>query len=131
MSLDAEPPQFSTESTPRSRTRRRCCECRGWIEPGERYHRLTGKWDGDILTFETCLQCEEIRQATWKLNRDSHFLIVLGELRDELREFIREADEGTDTAPWQALLDRLESIRIRRGAAICPIYREEEAAPPE
>jgi hypothetical protein len=127
MSFDAEPPQFSTESTPRSRKRRRCCECRGWIEPGERYHRLTGKWNGDIETFETCLQCEDIRQEAYKLNRDSPSLIVLGELRYEITEFLQE----TEDPRWQTLLDRLDAIRIRRGAAICPIYQAEEAAPPE
>jgi len=52
-----EMPEVMRESVQASRKPRRCCEC-GWpIESGERYHRTWGVWDGEPMTFVTCLRC--------------------------------------------------------------------------
>jgi len=58
-------PDSCNFTTPKARKPYRCCECgRGTnILPGERYEKMTGKWDGKFLTFRTCLPCVEIRSA--------------------------------------------------------------------
>lgn len=39
----------------------RCGECHRVIEPGERYLRTTGVFDG-FATYKTCLQCVAVRE---------------------------------------------------------------------
>lgn len=39
----------------------RCCECRREIQPGEQYEKHVGRYDGQLLTYRTCLLCVEIR----------------------------------------------------------------------
>ena len=58
-----ELPSCSTNSTPRAQKRHRCCECRGWIEPGETYALCSGIWDGEPDRFKTCLDCDALRAA--------------------------------------------------------------------
>ena len=38
-----------------------CCECGSVIDPGEKYQRIKGVWDGDFATFKTCEICKNIR----------------------------------------------------------------------
>ena len=40
-----------------------CCECRRTIEPGEAYETAFGIWEGWPLTFKTCGDCLDLRQA--------------------------------------------------------------------
>lgn len=40
-----------------------CCECKGVIQPGQRYSRFVGKWEGEIIKYSTCSLCEEIRRV--------------------------------------------------------------------
>jgi len=61
MSCDCEMPTMCSESHPRSRKRRQCCECEGWIEIGETYERISGCWSGDFDSFATCDQCAQLR----------------------------------------------------------------------
>ncbi len=37
-----------------------CCECAKLIQKGDKYERSSGKTDGDLWTFATCLICMEI-----------------------------------------------------------------------
>jgi hypothetical protein len=55
--------EFYNESTPRAAKPYLCCECRAAIGKGERYECVSGKWDGEVSTFRTCLSCAEIRKA--------------------------------------------------------------------
>ena len=57
-----EGPEFSTEKIIKARTPHKCCECKQEIKPGEIYERVTGKWDGELSTINTCLICSRIRQ---------------------------------------------------------------------
>ena len=43
----------------------RCGDCGRWIEKGERYHWLTGLYDGRWSTHKTCAHCHA---AGWWLN---------------------------------------------------------------
>lgn len=38
-----------------------CVECRAAITIGTRHESTSGKWDGDVRTYRTCLMCVEIR----------------------------------------------------------------------
>lgn len=58
---DGDPADFCHTSRPKARKPHKCCECRGTIRPGEIYEHAVGKWNGDILTFDTCTLCLEIR----------------------------------------------------------------------
>lgn len=56
-------PSFDCVSTPVARKPHRCCECKETIQPGTRYERFAGKWDGEVRAYVTCLECREIRAS--------------------------------------------------------------------
>lgn len=60
---DSDGPEFSTWDHVKARKPHTCCECRRVIAAGEFYARDSGKWDGEMIAFKTCLECEEIRAA--------------------------------------------------------------------
>ena len=56
-------PTFYSGSDPVARKPHKCCECRRTIQPGERYERVSGLWDGDFEEFKTCYDCVSMRSA--------------------------------------------------------------------
>lgn len=54
-------PEVFQAQRPIARTRHRCCECCRQIQPGERYERVSGRWDGAWDRFATCCYCLAIR----------------------------------------------------------------------
>lgn len=58
---DYDAPSVYRRSTPIARKRHYCEECSGFIEPGEQYEYVAGKWD-DFGTFKTCIRCHDLRQ---------------------------------------------------------------------
>lgn len=46
---------------PVARKDHKCCECNSIIQPGKKYEKIKGLWDGEFLTFKTCLSCFQIR----------------------------------------------------------------------
>lgn len=58
---DYDTPEFFNESRPLAAKAHRCDECGRVIKPGERYERVTGKWDGDVITNKTCVYCLMMR----------------------------------------------------------------------
>jgi len=79
-----DPADFYWDSKPVARREHVCSECRRVIQPGERYGRVTGKWDGEIQTYKTCFDCQSIIDF---LFCDG---VVFGEVRADLREHIAE-----------------------------------------
>lgn len=59
--MEGEPPDVYDVSTPKAKKQHTCCECRGFIEPGEKYQRVRGLWDHEWLNFKTCLDCVILR----------------------------------------------------------------------
>ena len=59
---DGDLPAFSTEKHVKARKPYTCCECGDAIVVGQVHERVTGKWDGTISTYRTCLACAEIRK---------------------------------------------------------------------
>ena len=46
---------------PKAKKQHTCCECNQSILPGQFYERDTGMFEGEWLTFKTCLACLAIR----------------------------------------------------------------------
>ena len=49
------------ETFPAAKKTYKCCECGGEIKAGEKYHCVTGLWDGVWATYRTCMPCNRIR----------------------------------------------------------------------
>ena len=68
---------FCTHSTPVARKPHVCGDCRKPIAVGEKYHRVSGVWEGAMTSYKSHLDCafccEEIRKVNhlddriWKL----------------------------------------------------------------
>ena len=79
---------FYTDSKPVARKPHRCDECRTTINPGERYYRYRGKWDGEMQHGKTCLPCKDA--ADWFTDHgycDEGWIV--GELDEALAEEAR------------------------------------------
>lgn len=59
--FDGEGLEFASTETPGARKPHECCECHETIPVGARYERTSGRWDGRMLAYKTCLSCVEIR----------------------------------------------------------------------
>lgn len=55
-------PDFFDERIVRARKSHKCCECSDEIPVGVEYERVSGKWDGDVCSYRTCLACRDIRR---------------------------------------------------------------------
>lgn len=91
---EGDPPEFAESSMPIARKEHRCCECLVVIGRGERYERVVGKWEGDLLTFTTCQRCYEKRQevVAEELARGCHYaesVPAFGYLWEEVHEMER------------------------------------------
>jgi hypothetical protein len=60
---DGEHPDFFIQRILVSRKEHRCCECYAIIPKNSKYEHITGKWDGDIKRYKTCLTCAELREV--------------------------------------------------------------------
>lgn len=117
---DCERPSCYTKTTPRARKRHQCCECRGWIDVGEQYQYISGIWDGSGSSYKTCPQCAALRDRIQALTK---CCVGLGGMREDLRDL----DEyHGHTEQQREMWAEHNAIRIRRGAAISPAYKEEE-----
>lgn len=58
---DDEPPELYCATRPIANRRHECEECNQTIQPGERYERVFGIWEGGNKVFKTCLYCLAIR----------------------------------------------------------------------
>lgn len=91
-----EMPECFTEHWPVARKSHKCCECRGTIQPGEKYRRITGVWDGQGATFKQCADCAPLYDAAMKLHDNEH--PPLGHLWED------EENIGEDyVATWDAI----------------------------
>ena len=88
-SCDATQPKFFMETFHKAQVKHKCCECNCTIEIGERYHKATGKWDGDIETFKTCSDCLAIHD---ELSNYPCYCKVFEELHDTTFKYLNEFD---------------------------------------
>lgn len=114
-SCDYEVPEFFTKETRKAKKRRRCTECRRFIQPGEAYEHVFGKWDGYVSAFETCSICLDIRQHT--LSIIPCFCSSYGDLiRDALDELWYYKCENPG-AWFKVARLAVTADRLRRGEA--------------
>lgn len=84
---DLDGPEFYVITTPTARKPHTCRECGDKIEPGAKYERTAGKWEGEMDTIKTCSPCAEIRKA---LFRSWEY----GALRDYVQACADDLDAG-------------------------------------
>jgi hypothetical protein len=53
-------PTIYWESRPVARKTHICCECGSEIDPGEKYYRIAGVWNGIFTTFKQCQICDNV-----------------------------------------------------------------------
>lgn len=76
---DFEPWDFCQTTYPKARKPHKCCECYREIAKGSEYQNLVGKYDGEIYTHKTCMDCVAIRNG---MSCDEG--VGLGNLWDEI-----------------------------------------------
>ncbi len=101
---------------PTARKDHKCCECRGTILAGEKYHKHHGIWDGSASTFKVCEDCESLRAEVDKDERDPEWLTAFGNLYESVFES-REI----------SLIKRYLDIKRKRGSTIQPWMTERDA----
>jgi hypothetical protein len=105
----SEQPKAYSSSTPKARKEHRCCECRGMISTGERYHFFSGVWD-TCHTYKTCTECEQLRSDVSTTIRDLEDYPAFG----QLYECVFEGRENLD---W---VKRYMDTRRKRNAPESP-----------
>lgn len=75
-------PEFINETDQRSRKPRWCCECGIRIGIGEMYHKVTGKWDGELSSFAQCEPCASL----WHWMNTEVECLSFGRLREGMRD---------------------------------------------
>lgn len=58
---DDDGPSFLCVEIRKAAKSHECCECEDPILQGTKYEYTTGKWDGSVSSYKTCLLCMEIR----------------------------------------------------------------------
>lgn len=101
---------------PTARKEHKCCECRGVISTGEKYHYHHGIWDGRGDSFKVCADCEALRSECDKDEHDLEFQTGLGML-------LESVFESRDPV----LIKRFMETKRKRGAAILPWMVQREA----
>lgn len=108
-SCDGDGPSAFWESRPKAKKRHRCCECRGWIEPGETYWRVRGVWDGEAQTFSMCADCECLKE--WACIGAAGFCWSFGNVMTDVLDYIHDSGEEALIAEAEA---RVRAIRNKR-----------------
>lgn len=102
-------PSAFWDSRPKAKKRHKCCECRGWIEPGEVYWRVRGVWDGAPQTFAMCADCEGL--TVWAGDDADCFCWSFGNVMTDVLDFMHESGDAALIAEAAA---RVVAIRNRR-----------------
>jgi len=96
-------PEFFRERFSVARKHHVCCECAKEIEPGTRYQYISGKWDGKILSYYTCIKCADLRDS---LNDVS--CPYYSGLYEEYWEYLR-----TTFGDTKKVRDKFREVRMR------------------
>jgi hypothetical protein len=78
--------EFYSDRVVRARKLHKCYECGRQISIGSQYQRYSGKWEGQMDSFTTCLDCMNIREG---LSRDGRWP-PFGQLWDEIHQVFGE-----------------------------------------
>lgn len=84
-------PDFYTEKLTTARKQHKCCETSKIIQPGEKYWRCVGKWDGKV---DTMIQCRAAYHLCRFLNfREGECIILFGGLTEHLGDMWFDDDD--------------------------------------
>lgn len=108
---DTDGPEFFRMKNPIARVEHKCCECCRVIRIGERYEAVTGKWDGSLDAFATCLDCISVRDGFFC---DGH---EFGGIWGALCQHIRELNGAVSS-------DCLIGLTSNARAAVCDLIEE-------
>ena len=62
--------EFYREVVRRCRVRAKCCACGEPIQKGDRYANISGKWDGEFMSFKQCLRCNQMMRGLADITDD-------------------------------------------------------------
>ena len=99
---DGDEAEFYHEAEVKARKPHTCFECAETIQPGERYTRVSGKWDREVSTYRFCSACWEISGEFSENGRT--FGVVW-------QEFESQWHDGSNL---QACLNRVSSVAAKR-----------------
>lgn len=119
-----EYPEFYNINTPKARKEHICCECWRKILIGERYERISGKWDGEVDSFATCDECSNFRLAIHRagMELDDCGTAPLGMLFESISQsdFDEEKDFPFSEAPTRWLMQHhdkhLDELNLADGS---------------
>ena len=104
----SEPCTVHNQKIRRARKLRRCQECGGQIEQGERYHYHSGVCDGRGFSFGTCTDCEAMRNA---LNRDVDYDDMVA--FSDLLQSVADSNDRNKIATMLATIIRRKSCFVK------------------
>lgn len=110
---DGEVAEFVVFTKPKGRKEHVCTECRRVIQVGEVYERLVGIWAGRLQVFNTCSDCQSIRDVLFCEGS------CLGMLREDI--LIHLEDVGTISE------DCIARLTPRARDMICDMVEEQWA----
>lgn len=87
-SCDYEPFEFCNIETRKARKEHRCHECYATIPAGETYEHVRGKCEGEIMVFNTCALCLELRR--WAQISVPCFCFAYSTLHENIRDMVTE-----------------------------------------
>jgi hypothetical protein len=77
------------ESVVHARKHHKCCECNRTIQPGELYHKVFGKQDGDIFHDKWCAHCDVAKTWLWNNCGGSMLTMVEEDIHEHVSEYRR------------------------------------------
>lgn len=125
---DGPSADFYRKSHPVARKAHQCYECSRAIPPGERYQRITGKWDGYISTMAICPTCETARGIVYQHEIDEGCAPYEATCPfGELTEYLDNIGIGDDRLTPEALALH-GSVRLALALQAAEFNAREEAA---
>ena len=105
---DGDRCDFVNQTYPKAKKRHRCTECFSWIEQGETYERVAGKWGDHFSTFKTCSICQQIRDDLFECG------YFFGEIWERIHEMycgsVWTEDEDACVCPdWDAIREEMRN----------------------
>ena len=111
MWCDLESPAAYREIVRKARKPHKCCDCKGQIQPGERYTYISGIWDGDPSNFHRCQDCTHLRCEIVKETEEECMPL------DGLLGWLREYSDGIHSvdSSWFRWVGMVNAVALIRG----------------
>ncbi|AMM44510.1 hypothetical protein BARRETLEMON_48 [Arthrobacter phage BarretLemon] len=108
---------FASEKIVTARKQHKCGECFGIIQPGARYYRGAGSWEGDFWHMKWCVNCDSFRDLI--LYADSEFWEqCYGGISVWVSERMHVEMSTSFSWTFRLHMARLSSLFIRRWAGL-------------